>query len=451
MRNLTTTALGPGCRLERAAPVPPCANEIASPCGSGILRGTGFTTRVVNSLASYTDEQLDQATLEANIFFDRRWFRMLDEIELAPLLGGQATLRYMVVSRGDQVAAVCPFIVTRSTSIHHFYSLEKYYFTAWSDELLQLHPDKANYTRWVMRLVNAYLGLAHRTGVQTQGWVLAVSPLSYYSDVAVAPDGTELEDAARAQAVRALQEVARDEDLPLSFLGVSEEQQALRTNLAKHSFTELFLTFDNLLELPMSNLAQYVDSLPSKARQRVRHERTAVEKNGVRFEQASDLDTLQAALERMYETVYSKYGADHFRHPAPFWPVLGRHLGFHAQTFVAYRGDEPIGFSTFLQKNGQWHGWRCGRAPGTDLDKNVYFNLAFYEPIQRALELDATRLLSGPGGWSTKARRGAVPHALHSHIWFPRRWPRVLLQPYLKKFGELSMQEQTQAMRTKSA
>lgn len=52
-------------------------------------------------------------------------------------------MRYVVESRGGGPVGICPFIVTRSKSIYWFYSLDKFYFSSWQDQLLQLDPMRA--------------------------------------------------------------------------------------------------------------------------------------------------------------------------------------------------------------------------------------------------------------------------------------------------------------------
>src|SRR5262245_30683663 len=145
-----------------------------------------FTTELVHSLALFSDDQLDRVTATASIFLSRGWLRMLDAIELDPLVRGKISLRYVVVKRGTDLVAICPFIITRSQTIYFFYSLRKFFFTSWQAELLRMNPEKASFIRWIRGVVAAYLGFARMTGAGTDGWVLAVSPLSHRGDIAMA-------------------------------------------------------------------------------------------------------------------------------------------------------------------------------------------------------------------------------------------------------------------------
>src|SRR5262245_44542787 len=123
-----------------------------------------FSVRVLASLTELSDAQLDRVTAGSSVFFERGWFRMLDALDLARLVGGDLIFRYAVVSRGDEPVAVCPFLVTRSQSIYFFYSLEKFFFTSWQAELLRLDPARAGWIRWVSQIVATYRRFARITG-----------------------------------------------------------------------------------------------------------------------------------------------------------------------------------------------------------------------------------------------------------------------------------------------
>jgi predicted N-acyltransferase len=404
------------------------------------------TAGVRESLSGFTDEQLDRVTARSSIFFDRRWFRMLDSIELPPLVRGQAVLRYVVVSRGAELVAVCPFIVTRSDSIYFFYSLKKFFFTSWQAELLRLDPNRAGFIRRVSSIVAAYLASAQATGAETNGWVLAVSPLSHRGDIALAPLSAEDEERVIDRVIDALQDVAKTENLPLCFFGVQHEKAEIRRSLVRRDFEELFLVYDNLLELPGSSFEEYLDMFRSDARRLFNREMKQARAAGVRFEVTAEVAKLSGPLAELYESTYSKYGDEHFHHPAAFWAALGQHVLPHAEALVAYDGRTPVGFSCLLNKNGDLCFYRVGRSyNGPVGDAPVYFNLAFYEPVKRAIELGARRIWLGSGAWEAKRRRGAVGHALYSYMWFPRRWSRWVLMPYLKTFTRISQQQMAAA------
>jgi uncharacterized protein len=398
-----------------------------------------LNAEVRESLTSISDAALDRVTASSSVFFDRRWFRMLDAIDLAPLVRGEVALRYVVVSRDMEPVGICPFVVTRSKSIYWYYSLDKFFFSSWQDKLLRENPARGDWIRKVSRIVAAYRGFARATGVRTDGWVLAVSPLSYRGDIALAAMTEEDEQLARQAVIGVLQEVAKDEKLPLCFFGVQEDKTELRRALAQQGFVELFLAYDHLLHVSGQSFADYLDRFRSDARRHVSREIKLARNAGVRFEITQNLGDLSARMAELYESTSSKYGEEHFDFPASFWAALERYIVPQAEAVIAYSGREPIGFSLLLNKQHETWFYFVGRSYEGELtEAPVYFNLAVYEPVKRVLALGAERLWLGVGGSATKRRRGATGHPLYSCFWFPRRWDRAVLLPYLERFSQVN-------------
>jgi predicted N-acyltransferase len=417
--------------------------------------------RVVESLASYPSELLEQVTREASIFFDAAWFRMLETLDLSQLVGGPVRLRYVVVETADDVRplAVCPLLVCRDPGIYFFYSLDKYFFLHWAVEAARLEPEKAGFFQKLARFTNAYRAVAKCCGANMNGWVLAVSPLSHRGDVAVDPRVLGADNRARVlqTAIDGLKHVAARERLPLCFFGVEERRDELRRALRTADFRELFLVYDHALPLAkLATVEDYLGKFRSSGRRLFRREIQAAGRAGFHFERISDPGRLASDLARLYASTYDRYGEEHFLHPAAFWSALGEHLGPRAEALVAYRGRQVAGFSLLLAKNDLWF-YRVGRRYDQHTEQGrVYFNLAFYEPIRRALEANGrggerlNYLWLGAGATEAKHRRGGTGHALYSYLWFPRRWDGWLLMPYLDNFAKISRLTQATASRNTS-
>lgn len=405
-----------------------------------------WTREIVSSLSHLSDEVLDRVTSAASVWLDRRWFRILDSLDLPHLLKGEASFHYVVVRHGAEPVAICPFIVTRSQSIYFHYSLEKFFFVSWRDELLRMNPESARWARPLFAMVSAYRHFARMMGTGVEGWVLVVSPLTYRGGIAHAT-GTEEEAAQiRALTLSALQEVSRSERVPLCFYGVEGADSSLRQNLMSEGFEELFLYFDNYIDITFQDFDGYLAQFKSEPRRRFKQEMRQPEKLGYRFEVLTDFEHLSAEFERFYESTYSKYGEEHFRHPPPFWTELSRKGAPVMEAIVAYRGDEPKGFVTLLKKGSLLWAYRAGRTDEGEKENPVYFNLVFYEPLRRAMELGTSRFWVSPGAWDTKRRRGARGHPIYSYIWFPRRISRALLAPYLSFFTRASYSQMAEVV-----
>jgi predicted N-acyltransferase len=405
-----------------------------------------LTKEIVNSLGHISDEALDRVTSDASAWLDRRWFRLLDSIDLPHLLKGEASFHYVVVRHGEEPVAICPFIVTRSKSIYFHYSLEKFFFLSWQDELLRMNPESERWIRSLSSLVSAYRQFARVMGTGVEGWVLAVSPLTYRGGIAHAEGTAEDAERIRELTISALQEVARSERVPLCFYGLEEEDKDLRQQLVREKFEELFLFFDTYIDMSFKDLDGYLAQFKSEPRRRFKQEMRQPEKLGYRFEVLTDFEHLSAEFERFYEATYSKYGEEHFRHPASFWTQFSQKGAPMMEAVVAYRGDEPKGFVTLLKKGNLLWAYRAGRTSEGEKENPIYFNLVFYEPLKRALELGSSRFWISPGAWDVKRRRGARAHAIYSYIWFPKRVSRALLLPYLSFFSRTSYAQMSKAV-----
>jgi predicted N-acyltransferase len=393
------------------------------------------TVRVVESLAAFDDQALDRVCSEASIFFDRAWFRMLDDMDLGEILHSGWARRYIVAVDTSGPLALCPVLVVRGDASYFLYSFEKYYFTGWQAELGRLAPRLRPWLPQIAALVRGYRNLVRWAGADTSGWVLALSPLSFRGDVALAPATESAQAGARDAVLEALEEMAREEGLPLCFYGVEQRQEPLRATLRARGFHEVYLFSDNLLTLPSGDLNDYLKRFPKGKRKSLKHEMRRLERRQIRFERTAALAEWGPRLSQLYDQTCRKYGDDYLRMPPSCWPLLQRHLGPRAEAIIARRGDAPVGFSLLLHKRDLW-GYRVGRSDGGEpAAESSYFGLAYYEPIRRALELGCAHLWLGPNGWRTKRHRGAMTHHLYNYFWFPRRWSGNVILPYLKLFA----------------
>jgi hypothetical protein len=398
------------------------------------------SVRIVDSLRAFSDAALDEVTAEASIFFDRRWFRLLDSLDLSSLLGGEVRLRYAVAALEDgTLRAICPFLTTRSSTVRFAYSFKKAFFTGWQKELLRVKPELANLVRWLSWGVTGLRLLARGIGVCTDGWVLTVSPLSFRGGMAVADVPPAAAAQARRSVLAALKDVAKEESLPLSLFLVPEEDLPMRDAATESGLEEVFLAYDTYLDLEGTNIESYLARFRSRPRGHFKREMKEIRQAGVRFERNRDLSSVAPTLTTLYETTYNKYGEEHFAHPPTFWRSLEQHLGDRAASIRAYRERAIVGFTVLIGKRDLF-AYRMGKLLEED-ENNLYFNLAFYEPIRHACELGCRRLWVGPGALEAKHHRAAVAHALYGYFWFPDRRARSLLLPYLRTFTRITHQQ----------
>ena len=407
-----------------------------------------LSTSIHDTLEHLSDAELDSVTADAGIFLDRRWLRLLGAVEVPTLARGELRLRYVVARKDDTVVGVCPFLVTRSRSIHYHYSLEKFFFLSWRDELARINPDSAGRIRVLSSCVDAYRRLARLVGSGIEGWVLAASPLSFRGGMAVMGATREERDGARQRILETLQQVAADERLPLCIYGVEESDTELRQACTSHGLEVLFLVYDNMLPTPFKRLDDYFALFPRKAPLQLEAgDAPCGGLEGFRFERIANFGELGSSFEKLYLATYSKYGEEHFLHPPSFWEALPRHVGPRTEAIVAYKDSQPMGFVLLLHKGDTLWPYRVGRAEGGEKELPIYFNLVFYEPLKRAIELGTRRLILGGGAWEAKRHRGTQGLALYSYFGFPHLRSRALLKPYLSLFTRISQSELNKVVR----
>lgn len=394
------------------------------------------TVALLPNLKQFSDEQLDRVTQASPLFLDRRWFRLVDAVDVSALANGPLEVRYAVVTRGDDPLAICPVLISRRSEVYRFYSFERTFFTKPYVDLAKLSPKAAPYAPWLARAASLYRRAANSVGDLGEGWVLAISPLSQRGGVAVDP--AQAPGPLQQKILERLQALAEEEHLPLCFAGVSDDEPALRARLCENGFEEVFLHYDNVLQVPGS-FDDYLEHFKSDARYHVRKELRRSAAAGVRFELAASPGALGAELCELYRATQSRYGDDYLGMPRPLWAEMERHLGSACQVVLGRREGRLLGFNLLLHKGDLW-AFRVGRSyeQHSGEEDAFYFNLMFYETVRRAVSLKASRAWLGPSAWETKRRRGSLAASLFRYFWFPEKKARMLFTPYLRFYSHVA-------------
>jgi predicted N-acyltransferase len=395
-----------------------------------------YSASIVDSLSRFTDEELQAVTGHADIFLDWRYLRMCERIDLAEACRGALAFRFVAVTSGGALVALCPFLVTRSPSILYPYSLEKLYFTSWQDQLLRINPESASWIRYAVFGANAYRQFVRRIGTGIEGLVLVTSPMSTRGGVAC----REAEDTERVHdaVIEALKGVASDERLPLCFNAIPESSP-LAGALGRAGFAQVFYVFDNELTIGDGGIEGYLKQFAPKVRRNFKAEMRFAEKAGYRFELCRNLDPIKTEITDSYSNTYGKYGEEYFVHPASFWTKLAGFLDANVETIIVRKGDRFAGFTTMLHKGDEMYVYRLGRVAHDDGEEPpIYFDLMAWQPIKRAAELGKKRIWLASGAWEAKRHRGAHGRPFYRHFWFPSTRSRLLLGPFVSVFARIN-------------
>ncbi len=222
------------------------------------------------------------------------------------------------------------------------------------------------------------------------------------------PHVTEpLVEAALSRAVRYAPEL-------IIFTGLDDEQfkAVLPLVPAEHWIS---VVHHAVIDTEFGTFEDYAASLSRARRQRLHHETRRFRDAGFVVERMEPVDV--SALVPLLGQVQAKYGeAPPDRMLESYLDSLVAAFGERANVLVA-RADERLAAFQVLCDMGQEWWLRCF---GCDYSMSllrtagVYFNLAIYESIRRAVRGGAKRLCLGTGSLEAKTLRGATLHALAS-------------------------------------
>jgi uncharacterized protein len=260
------------------------------------------------------------------------------------------------------------------------------------------------------------LGLYRPSGLADNRWqgryLLAGSRRGFINGFLVDPG---LPAERRTEAFRALLPVVKDRagasgaDGAL-FLHLTTEAAAEMYQAGEGGFTGLpLLTLvDATIEVPGDGLDDYVRSIPSHARRKVRREMKVFGEAGYEVTQERLTDCL-AEAKSLVCNLQHRYG--HVEDDEKWRSELdhmARLLGRRDVVFSARRDGALVGFALGYPFSGTLYMRRCGFDYDALQDAFEYFNLAYYLPLQYAYRHGLRRLHLGPTAYEAKVRRGAV-------------------------------------------
>ena len=402
-------------------------------------------TTIVSTLRSISDEDLEEITADGQVFASAEWYRLLDRLDPTALIGGQVDLRFAVVTADDVPIAIAPILRASGDGVYFVYSLRRYFFEHWIEEAVRMEPDRHEHFSRLMTGVSAYRRLLEWSGAKLGECLIVTNPLSYRGSIPVAPSAPVERSEVYARLVHALQRHARRQRLPLWFLCVPQVDNRLARALEEGGCQPVFQFHDNRIHVePYRSFDEYLASFRRTTRRAFVRDMRRTEEAGVEFRIVEDFRRHADRFAELYAQTYDRYGKSYFRHPPAFWSHLNDSLGSNAEAIVAEHEGRLIGFGILLKspRRGELWTYRIGRGYDAALDRvPYYFGLSFYAPIQRAIELGYRRVWLGPASYEAKSVRGAKQSPLYSYFWFPRRWDRWFLMPYLRLFGRVAEEQ----------
>ncbi|MGH7643525.1 MAG: GNAT family N-acetyltransferase [Candidatus Dormibacteria bacterium] len=345
-------------------------------------------------------------------------FRAAEPVELE--LETRASLGQLDRSEWDRITERCglylsyPFLrsVEESTSTQCAYlllrdrkgalvaGLPTYRWNGAPDPGLDHYEPFAAGARWV-------LGSA----AQARPWLptlIAGTRSGYATEFAVDPSWDRSRTSVISGLLRATAQLAERSEV--ASLGLMWLTSAAARELVDHLTRPEYLLLAGpncAIDIAWRSFEEYLAQLSYSRRRSARRERERFQKSGLQV-QFSDLYSSVDEIAPLAASLQRKYGhALRAREIAEQLQAQVRHLNSASRVLLCRRQGRLVGFSLLYR----WGGVLYGRLAGFDyratVDTDAYFNLAFYPPLQLALDEGLDRLHLGMATWRAKTLRGA--------------------------------------------
>lgn len=193
----------------------------------------------------------------------------------------------------------------------------------------------------------------------------------------------------------------------LSFLYVDADDLQLRRALCRHGFGEFFSASCWVLQVRWPDLEAYLESLGGRRAYKIRYDRRKIRAAGVEVGVRPLSPKLVDELATLNAHLLEKYGVPVMveQIQTSLWRLL-RQLGDRAVVAVAEQAGRVRGFALFVRHRDALYPLQLGFDYGFQGRLPLYFEVAFYAPIEHAIATGCTRIELGCGADQAKRSRG---------------------------------------------
>ena len=222
-----------------------------------------------------------------------------------------------------------------------------------------------------------------------------------------------------------------------SFLFVSELDELLMENLENLNYTKFPNIVTFYLDVNWSSFEEYLNSLKPGMRKKIKREIKKCSDNGVTIEEEPITENIADKLSELEAIVSSKYDpTSNNKLPNSFFMTLQKYAKDKTRLFVARKNDAVIGFSLLLQHKEVIDIYMYGSDYAAQTNTFfTYFNLAYYTPIQLAIDEKIKKIYFRYLNEKVRLDRGCRPEQTYSFI----KCHNVFLQPLMTKMLKNSL------------
>ena len=176
------------------------------------------------------------------------------------------------------------------------------------------------------------------------------------------------------------------------------------------------------------SMEDFLATLSSRKRKKIRHERNSIVKNGINVEvvQGTDMTDLHwHLLERIYTDTVDKYGSFRYLNHK-FFMMIRESMPENLLFIMAERDGRPIAGALFYQGGGKLYGRYWGALEEVP---NLHFEVCYYSAIEHCILNGFDQCNVGVQG-SHKLSRGFLPEVCHSAHMFNDEGFSIAIRAY---------------------
>jgi predicted N-acyltransferase len=338
-------------------------------------------------------ESIDQ--LSDDSFFTYGWFKTLESFGMLP------DPLYLTASYEGSTIAIAPCFIDK---INDFFS--------WGPNIIP----------FLHRLLN----VSQRLGLYKNNVLLCYSPACCRTKILF--DKNYNDTSVLSLLSKKIDNICKEQKVLFSsFLFVSEFDELLMKNLEHLNYMKFPNIVTFYLDLSWSNFDDYLNSLKPGMRKKIRREIKKCSDNGVTIKEEHITENIADKLSELEAIVSSKYDpTSNNKLPSSFFLTLQKYAKDKIRLFVARKNDEVIGFSLLLQHKELLDVYMYGSDYTAQTNTFfTYFNLAYYKPIQLAIDEKIKKIYFRYLNEKVRLDRGCRPEQTYSFI----KCHNVLLQP----------------------
>lgn len=284
--------------------------------------------------------------------------------------------------------------------------------------------------------------------------LLLKAPLSNDSPLECVGETTEARERVMDALLTELVNYVRSRGLALAITGVQDAHQELISLLQRRGFSSSASGATTVLDVGWTSWKEYVQCAGRTSRRAsatIRREVNAASRAGLEFRRWDPEHEPAAPLHALLEGHWKRYSGTEasFPYTEHFLEQLQAGLGDRLHLLIVSRNGVAHGMVVFIIQG------QTGYVTYMGVDEKgvetgfPYFNLAFYEPIRRAVELDVSSLLLGATAYAAKIKRGCQVRRTWLFVdprWHSARWlmaPAFALHAYVmrRKHSDLMQTE----------